>query len=125
MGAAGSERQIQNVAAGVISATSTDAVNGSQLYAVGTQVNLNSADIATLRSEAFAGTAMAIAMTGGALPPGATSSLTLNVGAYKGEAAFAASLNHLVSPNMVLNGALALSTAHGDVGAPMGLSIGW
>ncbi|MFC0322437.1 YadA-like family protein [Gallibacterium melopsittaci] len=32
VGAAGKERQIQNVAAGVISATSTDAINGSQLY---------------------------------------------------------------------------------------------
>ena len=33
VGSAGKERQIQNVAAGVISATSTDAINGSQLYA--------------------------------------------------------------------------------------------
>ena len=33
VGGAGKERQIQNVAAGVISATSTDAINGSQLYA--------------------------------------------------------------------------------------------
>ena len=32
IGSAGYERQIKNVAAGVISATSTDAVNGSQLY---------------------------------------------------------------------------------------------
>ena len=32
IGSAGKERQIKNVAAGVISATSTDAVNGSQLY---------------------------------------------------------------------------------------------
>ena len=32
VGSAGKERQIQNVAAGVISATSTDAINGSQLY---------------------------------------------------------------------------------------------
>ena len=32
VGAAGAERQIQNVAAGVVSATSTDAINGSQLY---------------------------------------------------------------------------------------------
>ncbi len=39
IGAAGSERQIQNVAAGVVSATSTDAVNGSQLFAVGTAVD--------------------------------------------------------------------------------------
>ena len=34
VGAAGSERRIQNVAAGEISATSTDAINGSQLYSV-------------------------------------------------------------------------------------------
>ncbi|WP_281785613.1 YadA-like family protein [Uruburuella suis] len=33
VGAAGSERQIKNVAAGQISSTSTDAINGSQLYA--------------------------------------------------------------------------------------------
>lgn len=39
IGQAGQERQIQNVAAGVITATSTDAVNGSQLYAVGANVN--------------------------------------------------------------------------------------
>jgi autotransporter adhesin len=33
VGSAGQERQIQNVAAGQLSSTSTDAVNGSQLYA--------------------------------------------------------------------------------------------
>ena len=39
VGVLGSERQITNVAAGVVSATSTDAVNGSQLFTVGTAVN--------------------------------------------------------------------------------------
>ena len=33
VGKAGEERRIQNVAAGLVSASSTDAVNGSQLYA--------------------------------------------------------------------------------------------
>ena len=32
VGATGTERQIKNVAAGAVTATSTDAVNGSQLY---------------------------------------------------------------------------------------------
>ena len=41
VGSAGNERQIQNVAAGRISATSTDAVNGSQLYAVMNNVGYN------------------------------------------------------------------------------------
>ena len=34
VGSSGATRQIQNVAAGQVSATSTDAVNGSQLYEV-------------------------------------------------------------------------------------------
>ncbi|WP_425480310.1 YadA-like family protein [Dyella tabacisoli] len=36
IGAAGAERQLQNVASGVLSATSTDGVNGSQLFATNT-----------------------------------------------------------------------------------------
>lgn len=38
VGSAGAERRIQNVAAGLVSATSTDAVNGSQLYALTRQI---------------------------------------------------------------------------------------
>ncbi|OAE10481.1 hypothetical protein AZH11_26580 [Pseudomonas simiae] len=39
VGAAGSERQVTNVAAGRVTGTSTDAVNGSQLFATNTAVN--------------------------------------------------------------------------------------
>ena len=39
VGKTGMERTVTNVAAGRISATSTDAINGSQLYAVTTEVN--------------------------------------------------------------------------------------
>ena len=39
VGKTGVERTITNVAAGRLSATSTDAINGSQLYAVNTEVN--------------------------------------------------------------------------------------
>lgn len=38
VGSVGAERRIQNVAAGLVSATSTDAVNGSQLYALTRQI---------------------------------------------------------------------------------------
>ena len=41
VGKAGNERQIQNVAAGRISATSTDAINGSQLHAVLNNIGFN------------------------------------------------------------------------------------
>jgi hep_Hag family protein len=40
-GSEGFERQLQNVAAGDVTKTSTDAVNGSQLYAVASQVSTN------------------------------------------------------------------------------------
>ncbi|WP_368862160.1 ESPR-type extended signal peptide-containing protein, partial [Pseudomonas sp. Xaverov 259] len=40
VGSAGNERQINNVAAGRVTATSTDAVNGSQLFATETAVNV-------------------------------------------------------------------------------------
>jgi len=48
VGSEGEERQIQNVAAGQVSATSTDAVNGSQLHATNQQVDINTDDIAEL-----------------------------------------------------------------------------
>ena len=38
VGSVGAERRIQNVAAGLVGATSTDAVNGSQLYALTRQI---------------------------------------------------------------------------------------
>ncbi|SMG56350.1 Head domain of trimeric autotransporter adhesin [Paraburkholderia susongensis] len=45
VGSVGSERTITNVAAGRLSASSTDAVNGSQLYATNQQVAANTASI--------------------------------------------------------------------------------
>lgn len=47
VGAADFERTITNVAAGRIEATSTDAINGSQLYLVANQVGTNVKNIAT------------------------------------------------------------------------------
>ncbi|WP_425117616.1 YadA-like family protein [Burkholderia anthina] len=47
VGAPGKERQLQNVAAGVISATSTDAINGSQLFSVAAGVNSLGNSVAT------------------------------------------------------------------------------
>ncbi|RKM44859.1 YadA-like family protein [Moraxella catarrhalis] len=47
VGSEKNERQIVNVGAGNINANSTDAVNGSQLYALATVVAKNKADIAT------------------------------------------------------------------------------
>ncbi|WP_321907869.1 YadA-like family protein [Paraburkholderia sp. J11-2] len=51
VGAAGAERTITNVAAGRVTASSTDAVDGSELYATNTKVTQNTSDISNLYSE--------------------------------------------------------------------------
>ncbi|MBF6025000.1 ESPR-type extended signal peptide-containing protein [Lysobacter niastensis] len=50
VGTAGAERTLTNVAAGRVSATSTDAVNGSQLFATNQKVDQNTADITTINT---------------------------------------------------------------------------
>ncbi|SFE00003.1 Head domain of trimeric autotransporter adhesin, partial [Variovorax sp. NFACC26] len=52
VGAPGTERTITNVAAGRISDTSTDAINGSQLYGTNQQVTKNTTDIANINAGA-------------------------------------------------------------------------
>ncbi|QCP55115.1 hypothetical protein FAZ95_38975 [Trinickia violacea] len=60
VGASGAERQVINVAAGQLSASSTDAVNGSQLYATNKAVNALGGVVGNL------GTSTASALGGGA-----------------------------------------------------------
>ncbi|WP_373755641.1 YadA family autotransporter adhesin, partial [Neisseria sp.] len=52
VGKAGETRQVQNVAAGVVSATSTDAINGSQLYHTNAAVAANAAAVQNLNNGA-------------------------------------------------------------------------
>ena len=52
MGAAGAERTITNVAAGRVNATSTDVVNGSQLYATNMEIQNAIGSIGTLNKNA-------------------------------------------------------------------------
>ncbi len=51
VGSSGAERTVTNVAAGRINATSTDAINGSQLYSVAQQVNTNTTNITNLGNQ--------------------------------------------------------------------------
>ncbi len=53
VGSVGGERQIQNVAPGVVSAESTDAINGSQLYYTHEAINSNTAGIANNAAAIF------------------------------------------------------------------------
>ena len=51
VGSAGNERQIQNVAAGQIGVSSTDAINGSQLYSVWQSANANAFHFVSINSK--------------------------------------------------------------------------
>ena len=104
VGKEGETRQIQNVAAGVVSATSTDAINGSQLYATaeglaGITINMGNQlnnRINEVKDDANAGVSSAMAMA--ALPqayiPG-KSMLTGGMATYNGQGAVAVGLSKL------------------------------
>ena len=87
VGAAGEERQIQNVAAGQLTAGSTDAINGSQLFATNTRVGANTTALTTLATGIGNGTVgpiqrgaanrlVAVAPGGTAATPGAAQTFT-------------------------------------------------
>ncbi|TWV82908.1 YadA-like family protein [Moraxella sp. VT-16-12] len=103
----GQTRQIQNVAAGVVSANSTDAINGSQLYYtneaitnvanntinMGNQLNNRINDVAD-DANAGVSSAMAMASLPQAYLPG-KSMITGGVASYNGEGAVAVGLSKL------------------------------
>ena len=94
VGAAGNERRIQNVAAGEISSTSTDAINGSQLYSVakgvGNRINNLQGQINKLGNRMNAGMATSAAMANLLQPhkPG-QSVATAGIGQHKNQSAVA------------------------------------
>ncbi|MDI9701319.1 cell surface protein, partial [Burkholderia cenocepacia] len=55
VGDAGKERQVTNVAAGQVTSTSTDAINGSQLYSVAQQVGTATSAISSLSTSTSTG----------------------------------------------------------------------
>ena len=60
VGASGGAVRVTNVDAGDLSATSTDAVNGSQLFATNQQVAQNTADITTINNNLAGSTVVAV-----------------------------------------------------------------
>ncbi|MDP8100674.1 YadA-like family protein [Phocoenobacter atlanticus] len=88
VGASGNERRIQNVAAGEISKTSTDAINGSQLHATNRKIAKLSNKLGDMKSGITAGVAGAYAAAALGQPhdPGA-SSVGVAVGNFQGESA--------------------------------------
>ena len=60
VGDVGQERRVQNVAAGLVSPTSTDAINGSQLYQTASAINSLSNRINVNHDKAMGGVASAM-----------------------------------------------------------------
>jgi hypothetical protein len=110
--------KITNVAAGT---ANTDAVNVGQLNsAVATLTgNFNTftasvnANLIRYRKLAQAGTAVAVAMSGGTFLPDKKVNLTVNFGHFEGESAMSGQLGFLVSPNVALNAGVATSFTKG------------
>ncbi|WP_373699123.1 YadA-like family protein, partial [Neisseria dentiae] len=137
VGTEGETRQIQNVAAGVVSATSTDAINGSQLHYtneainsvanytvnMGNQLNQRIDDVEN-SSNAGAATAMAVAGLPQAYMPG-KSMVAVAGGVYRGESGYAVGYSSISdNGNWVIKGS-ATGNSRGHYGATAGVGYQW
>jgi hypothetical protein len=150
-GSPGKEAQLQNVAAGVVSETSTDAVNGSQLHATNTQVNKNTQAINAINKainkainnqagafdrlerkinkqgkEARAGIAGANAAA--ALPQAYTAGKAMvaaAAGTFKGQNALAVGYSRISDNGKVIFKLQGNANTSGDVGAGVGVGYQW
>ena len=134
-------RQVQGVAAGVVSAASTDAINGSQLYYTNQVINqsINSINnyvanmgnqlnqrINDVESDSKAGTAAAMAVAG--LPqaylPG-KSMMAVSGSAYRGESGYAVGFSSISDGgNWIIKGT-ATGNSRGHYGATAGVGYQW
>ncbi|SUB23111.1 autotransporter adhesin [Avibacterium avium] len=130
-------RQIQNVAAGVISATSTDAVNGSQLYDTHKNINRLENAVTNMGNELGnrinhvdrklrAGVAGAVATAG--LPqayiPG-KSMVAVAGGTYRGENAIAVGASRISDNGKVILKLTGSSNSRGDLSGSVGVGYQW
>ena len=126
VGAAGNERRVQNVAAGEISATSTDAINGSQLYSVAQGVDKLDGKVNRMNRKLRSGIAAATAMTN--IPqvtmPG-KSALGAGVGSYDGQGALAVGYSRMSDSGRVIFKVSAGATTQGKYNAGAGVALQW
>ncbi|MDP8161893.1 YadA-like family protein [Pasteurella skyensis] len=126
VGAAGSERRIQNVAAGEISKTSTDAINGSQLYSTNAEIAKLSQKLGDLKGSMSAGIAGAYAAAALAQPhdPGA-SSVGVAVGSYRGESALSVGVSTISDNGRWILKGLVTHDSQSHTGAAASVNYQW
>ena len=140
-------RLVTGVSAGTLSATSFDAVNGSQLFATNTNVTNNTAAIAALGgrvttlealavdfdnrldrldNEVAAAGAVASALSGAAFIPGKGFNITGNVATYDGAYAGAILIGALIGDNMAFTAGVSHGfNKGGKTAARAGITFGW
>ena len=138
VGNASETRQVQGVAAGVISANSTDAINGSQLYYTNQAINQNinnqvvnmgnqlNQKIDDVAADSKAGTAAAMAVAG--LPqaylPG-KSMMAVGGSVYRGESGYAIGYSTISDGgNWIVKGT-ATGNSRGHYGATVAVGYQW
>ena len=126
VGASGEERRIQNVAAGEISATSTDAINGSQLYAVAKGVTNLAGQVNKVGKRADAGTASALAAS--QLPqatmPG-KSMVSIAGSSYQGQNGLAIGVSRISDNGKVIIRLSGTTNSQGKTGVAAGVGYQW
>ncbi|BBF07204.1 hypothetical protein CHBNIII7_10870 [Haemophilus influenzae] len=126
VGASGEERRIQNVAAGEISATSTDAINGSQLYAVAKGVTNLAEQVNKVGKRADAGTASALAAS--QLPqasmPG-KSMVSIAGSSYQGQNGLAIGVSRISDNGKVIIRLSGTTNSQGKTGVAAGVGYQW
>ncbi len=111
---------------GPVRVVTTDA-NGNLATASFDPVGLQSS-VTTLQSQmrqAFEGTAIAIAMGGGALPDNKKFAVSTNWGTFRGENAVSLTGQMRLSQNVVFNGGVAAGFQQGGVGGRAGVTFAW
>ena len=123
VGAEGKERQITHVAAGRITSTSTDAINGSQLYSVVEAINQKVTQHNKMLKAGIAGSA---AIAG--LPQvrgNGKSMVSAGVGNFKGQNAIAVGYSRSSDNGKVLFRLSGSTNTQGDVVSSVGVGYEW
>lgn len=127
VGAAGDERRIQNVAAGEVSATSTDAINGSQLHAATHRLyNHFESRINRVGRRADAGTASALAASQLAQASHSGKSMvSVAAGSYQGQNALALGLSRVSDNGKITVRFAGTTNSQGKTGVAASLGYEW
>ena len=130
VGAAGNERRIQNVAAGEISSTSTDAINGSQLYAVAAGIGHklggldNKINKVGKRADAGTASALAAATIPQAYTPG-KSLVGIAAGNYQGQNGLAVGMSRISDNGKIIIRLSGTANSQGKTGVAAGVGYQW